>query len=182
MKLTATVLRFGDALSIALVSFHRVVASVPVAAAYLFLVRSMRASLIVLTLATGTLFAQTLGVERRQDLGFGFHRDVIAMQNPPGFFESVGHFEFLFYRQRKLCQLDECAVAPSGKAVVYQDGPSGNLFLFRPADGKPVPLTRKFPGLVDQFEWHEGEGFISAVVADSKEKRRTIRLQVPPKT
>jgi hypothetical protein len=104
--------------------------------------------------------SQTLGVERSQNLGFGFHRDVIAMQNPPGFFESIGHFEFLFYRHRKLCQLDDCWVAPSGKSIVYQDGPSGNLFVFFRDGERIIQLTKKFPGLVVEFQWHELEGFV----------------------
>jgi hypothetical protein len=135
-------------------------------------------TILLLTLMAASGRAQPSGIEQRQDLGFGFHRDVIA---EPSSFE-VGHFEYLFYRNRKLCQVDECAVAPSGKAVVYQDGPSGNIFLFRPADGKIVQLTRKFPGLVESFSWHEHEGFISAVVADKKERRSTIKLQIAAKT
>jgi hypothetical protein len=138
----------------------------------------MRALLIAFIFVTSSVCAQRLGVEQRQDLGFGFHRDVIA-ESTPHSFEAVGHFEYLFYRDRKLCQVDACAVAPSGDAIIYQDGPSGKIFLFRSADRKIVQLIRKFPGLVDKFEWHEREGFISAVVADQKERRTTIKLQIP---
>lgn len=135
--------------------------------------------LLILTLVVAaTACAQPSGVEQRQDLGFGFHRDVIA---EPSSFE-VAHFEYLFYRSRKLSQIDECAVAPSGKAVVYQDGPSGSIFLFRPGDGKIVRLTRKFVGLAEKFDWHEREGFVSAVVVDRNEKKSTLKLQITPKT
>jgi hypothetical protein len=120
--------------------------------------------LLVVALLAGDAHSQALGVERRQDLGFGFHRDVIAMQNPPGFFESVGHFEFLFYRQRKLCQLNDCWVAPSGRSVVYQDGPSGNVFVFFRQGERIAQLTKKFPGLIVEFQWHEPEGFVRARV------------------
>src|SRR5262249_21703666 len=121
-----------------------------------------RTLLLLLTLLVQPTRAQTLGVERSQNLGFGFHRDLIAMQNPPGFFESVGHFEFLFYRQRKLSQLHDCWVAPSGKSIVYQDGPTGNLFVFFRDSERIVQLTEKFPGLVVEFQWHEPEGFVRA--------------------
>ena len=144
----------------------------------------MRALLIVLTFATGSVGAQTLGVERRQDLGFGFHRDVIAEATPHSF-EAVGHFEYLFYRDRKLCQLDECAVAPSGDAIIYQDGPSGNIFVFRRKDGKITQLTKKFPGLVDRFVWHEQAGNVSAFVTRDSQaplsSGKWIMLRLPQK-
>jgi hypothetical protein len=135
--------------------------------------------------AVASLDAQSfrLGVERSRDLGHGFHRDVIAERNPPGAFEAVGHFEYLFYRDRKLGPLNfECAVAPSGKAVVYQDGPSGLVFLFRPADGKPVQLTGKFFGIIDEYDWHEGEGFIRVVADKGRTTQKERRLKIPPKT
>jgi hypothetical protein len=125
-------------------------------------------------LVTTAAYAQSSGVERRQDLGFGFHRDIIAQDAS----WELGHFEYLFYGSRKLSQIDECAVAPSGKAVVYQDAPSGKIFLFRPADSTVLQLS-DFPGLVQKFDWHESEGFISAVVADQKEKTSAIKLQLP---
>ena len=139
----------------------------------------------VLLLMVACCRAETprLGVERSRDLGHGFHRDVIAQQNPPGFFESVGHFEYLFYRDRKLCQLSfDCAVAPSGTAIVYQDGPSGLIFLFRPAEGRPVQLTQKFFGIIDQYDWHESEGFIHVVADKDKPSKKERRLTIPRKT
>jgi hypothetical protein len=145
----------------------------------------MRALLIVMAFAAGSLFAQTLGVERRQDLGFGFHRDVIAEATPHSF-EAVGHFEYLFYRDRKLCQLDECAVAPSGDTIIYQDGPSGNIFVFRRKDGRITQLTKKFPGLVDRFVWHEQAGNVSAFVTRDSQaplsSGKWIMLRIPQKT
>ena len=123
---------------------------------------------LVITALCITTYAFTqhipLGVERRTNLGFGFHRDIIAEQNPPGVFESVGHFEYLFYRQRKLCQVDDCWVAPSGRSIVYQDGPSGNIFVFFRQGERIVQLTKKFPGLVVEFQWREPEGFVRARV------------------
>jgi len=108
-----------------------------------------------------------LGVERSRDLGHGFHRDVIAEQNPPGFFESIGHFEYLFYHKRKLARLDDCLVSPSGDAIVYQEASSGNIFVFNRWSGKTTQLTNKFPGLANQFVWHEGEASVRALVVPS---------------
>jgi hypothetical protein len=145
----------------------------------------MRASLLLassMLLVAAIACAQPSGVEQRQDLGFGFHRDVIA---EPSSFE-IGHFEYLFYRDRKLCQLDECAVAPSGDAIIYQDGPSGNIFVFHRRDGKITQLTKKFPGLVSRFVWHERANNVSAFVTrDSQAPESSgkwITLSIKPKT
>ena len=98
--------------------------------------------------------ASTPRVERTTDLGFGFRRVVLAEPSSSSF-ESVGHFAYLYYRDRRLCHLGDCSVSPSGSYVIYQDGPSGNLFLFRRADSRLIQLTSQFVALVDTFEWHE---------------------------
>jgi len=115
-------------------------------------------------------------IESTEDLGFGFHHDVIA-ESTTGSSESVGHFDYLFYHKRKLSQADKFAVAPSGAAIVYQDGPSGTIFLFRRNDGQVIPLTRRFIGLVERFEWHERDGYISALTIDSNGNKRWPRLR-----
>jgi hypothetical protein len=134
----------------------------------------MRLSLLVLLALMTAAQAQDvpLGVERVRDLGFGFRRVLIAEQNPPNTFESVGHFEYLFYHDRKLSQANEAAIAPSGKAIVYQDGPSGNIFVFRRAAGNITRLTKRFPGLVNRYTWHEVEGFIDAFVVPSSTSKK----------
>jgi hypothetical protein len=115
------------------------------------------------------------GVEDRQNLGFGFHHDVIA-EPTVNSDESIGHFHYLFYRNRKLSQSDKFAVSPSGKAIVYQDGPSGNIFVFRRKEEHVAQLTSKFPGLVERFEWHEGEGYVMALLAEARGDKRWMRL------
>lgn len=114
-------------------------------------------------------------VEDRQDLGFGFHHDVIAEPtvNPS---ESIGHFDYLFYRNRRLSQSDKFAVAPSGGAIVYQDAPSGNIFVFRCKQQSIAQLTSTFPGLVDRFIWHEADGYIMALVTDARGHKRRTKL------
>jgi len=100
-------------------------------------------------------------VERTTDLGFGFRRVALAEPSHSSF-ESIGHFEYLYFRDRRLCQLGECSVSPSGRFAVYQDGPSGCLFLFRRADGSQTQLTTQFVALVDGFDWQEDAGAVEA--------------------
>ena len=90
-----------------------------------------RAALILLwTMALSGAQRIPLGVERSINLGYGFHRDIIAEPAPPNthVFESVGHFDYLFYGKQKLAALNgcECLLA---HAIVYQEGPTGNTFL-----------------------------------------------------
>jgi hypothetical protein len=119
-------------------------------------------------------------LESSEDLGFGFHHDVIA-EPTASTFEGIGHFDYLFYRKRRLSQTDKFAVAPSGSAVVYQDGPSGNVFIFRRKGGEITPLTQTFIGLVQRFEWHEGSGYILALSEDAKGNKRWTKLGFKPR-
>lgn len=122
-------------------------------------------------------------LERRANLGFGFHRDIIAEQNPPGFFESVGHFEYLFYRDKKLDRLDDCLVSPSGDSIVYQEAASGNIFVFNRRSDTTTRLTKKFPGLANRFVWHERDGYVAALVVPSSTSTkpgRWITLRLKP--
>jgi hypothetical protein len=99
--------------------------------------------------------------ESVDDLGFGFRR--VTMTEPvKSSFESKGHFQYFYYGKRRLCQLGTCSVSPSGRFAVYQDGPSGALFLFRRADHKSVQLTSTFISRVQSFDWHEGANSVEA--------------------
>ena len=144
----------------------------------------MRVLLLVLVFAASACAQQIRpGVERRANLGFGFHRDIIAEQNPPGVFESVGHFEYLFYRGKKLARLDDCLVSPSGDAIVYQEAASGNIFVYNRRSGATTRLTKRFPGLVNRFVWREREGYVAAFVvpsSTSSEPGRWITLRLMP--
>jgi hypothetical protein len=92
-------------------------------------------------------------VERTTDLGFGFRR--VTMSQPSHSPFESGHFTCLYFDDRQLCQLGACSISPSGQYAIYQDGPSGNLFLFSPKDGSPIQLAQQYVGIVDTFEWHE---------------------------
>ena len=102
--------------------------------------------------------------EHTTDLGYGFRRVVLAEPSQSSF-ESIGHFEYLYFGDRRLCHLGECSVSPSGQFAIYQDGPSGYLFLFHPADGRLTQLTSRFVALVDRFEWHEDRKAVDAHLA-----------------
>jgi hypothetical protein len=100
-------------------------------------------------------------VESTTDLGFGFRRIVMA-EPVESSSESIGHFEYLYYEDRRLCQVGACSVSPSGRYAIYQDGASGRLVVFSRADGKVTQLTGDFIAFADAFQWHEDVKTVTA--------------------
>ena len=101
-------------------------------------------------------------VEKVTELGFGFQVVILAIPNS----WEIGHHAFLFYRDEEICSLGKCSVSPSGSYVIYQEGPSGNIFLYRRADARKVQLKRFAPGsvpIVVKFTWHEEAGTVDWV-------------------
>jgi hypothetical protein len=96
--------------------------------------------------------------------------------------ESIGHFEYLCYKGRKLSQTNRFSVAPSGQAVVYQDGPSGNIFLFQRKGESTTQLTSTFPGLVQSFNWNESEHYLTALIVNHRgtvQERKFVLKRAP---
>lgn len=114
-------------------------------------------------------------VERVRDLGFGF-RDVMFARPVQVSFESIGHFGYLYYGNTQLCQLGKCSVSPSGDYAAYQDGPSGNLYLFHRISGRLTQLTRRYPGFADRFIWHEDQAAVVVRLATWWRPERTYAL------
>jgi hypothetical protein len=146
-----------------------------------------RATLILLAaIALADAQSIPLGVERSRKLGFGFHRDVIAEAAPPNtqVFESVGHFECLFYGDQKLTALNscECLLAPDGHGIVYQEGHSGNIFMFCRDSGKTMQLTEEFPGLAMKMKWETPDRISAFVIPNSQSPNNSgkwITLAIP---
>src|SRR5581483_4923456 len=73
-------------------------------------VLEMKAALFSLTVVTLFLNAcagtKSAGVsaERTSNLGFGFRRIVLA-EPANASFESIGHFEYFYYHNQRLCQI-----------------------------------------------------------------------------
>ncbi len=95
--------------------------------------------------------------EASRDLGFGFREVTRSVENPRGSFEGIGHFGFLYFREQELSQHGAYSISPSGRYLVYQDGPSGDIVLFAAASRK-TRIVQKWPGaLVTEFKWGNGE-------------------------
>jgi hypothetical protein len=115
-------------------------------------------------------------VEQTIDLGSGFRRVVIA-EAAKSSFESVGHFGYLYYKDLRLCRVGNCSVSPSGKFAIYQDGPSGIVFLFRREDAKVTRLTNKFIAYANSFDWHESENLVDVYFEKLWKPKRVYSLK-----
>ena len=113
------------------------------------------------------------GVEQVEDLGFGFRRLTIAKRNK----SEMGHYPFLFYRDRLLCQIGPPpSISPSGNYAIYQDVRDGKLMLFRRSDEKITVLSATYIGVANPFVWHEDQGTVEAVL-----KREGVSAEYPLK-
>src|SRR6266568_5150137 len=115
-------------------------------------------------------------VESTTDLGFGFRR-ILQAEPVESSIESIGHFEYLYYEDQRLCLVGACSVSPSGRYVIYQDGPSGRLFVFSRADSKVTQLTGDFIAFAGSFQWHEDVNTVTAHFMGGQ-RARTFALPV----
>jgi hypothetical protein len=119
--------------------------------------------------------APPVTTETSRDVGFGFREVLRDEPNPPGAFEAVGHFRFLYYRDQQLSQFDIYSIAPTGRYAVFQDGPSGDIVLFV-TKSRNRRVLRKYPGaLVTRLTWEHGE---HAVILEFGSKAKPIRASV----
>jgi hypothetical protein len=113
--------------------------------------------------------------EESKDLGFGFRQVTRSRENSPGAFEGVGHFSYLYYRDLELCQIGTYSLAPSGRYVAFQDGPSGDVILFIAESRRRLTL-QKYPGAaVVGYTWGGRERELLLGLAGGA----SLRLLVP---
>lgn len=110
--------------------------------------------------AIGAADAQVLS-ERSRDLGHGFRWVQRSERMPPGHWEGIGHFSFLYYRDRRLCQcgLIDFSIAPSGGYAIHADTRSGGVMLFKRATETSTAVSRPGTiGTIEKVEWSESSG------------------------
>ena len=98
-------------------------------------------------------------VGRCEDLGDGYDAAVIAKPSNSTF-ESIGHFQYLRYKEKELCNLGYYELSPDKRFIAFQEGPTGKIFLLDKKRHSQVELVSKFPGLVRKFDWKAKDGFL----------------------
>ena len=118
-------------------------------------------------------------VESSEDLGHGLRRVLLAEPcDSPGCFEAFTHHYYLFFGDRKLGWPTTYSAAPSGELILYQDGRSSQMMLFRPTDGKLVQLTQGLHDVADTYEWSRDMKRVRVFFLNSKQWK-TLKI---PKT
>lgn len=104
--------------------------------------------------------ADKILAERSHSLGAGFRFVEREVVNPAGHWEGVGHFSYVYFHDRELCQCSSggVSVSPSGRFAALQDGPTGKLLLFSVRLNRIVEITKDYVGSADTFAWDEPSG------------------------
>lgn len=115
----------------------------------------IRTAIAVLAMICASTALGQVSVESSRDVGHGFRVVMQAERMAPGFWEGIGHFRFLYYKNEALSAFDSYSIAPSGRYAMFQDGPTGNLILFTPAT-RQQRIVAKFAGsLAKGYVWRE---------------------------
>lgn len=135
---------------------------------------ALRTLVFILTLVPAC-FAQ---VERSVDLGDGYDAAMIAKPSNSSF-ESIGHWEYLRYKEKELCLLGHYDISPDKRYVAFQESNTGRLFLLDKKEHSRVELVAEFPGLVRLFDWKAKTGFLRIEIYEKEPL--VIQLPAPRK-
>jgi hypothetical protein len=101
----------------------------------------------ILIIAPLALHAAELTDTREIDLGSGF-RELRGSENG-------NSIRYLYKGERKLGQLGNYSISPSGSYAAFQDTPAGNLYLYRAYDQSMEQLTKEFIAPARKYTWNE---------------------------
>lgn len=123
--------------------------------------------------------------ENEETLGGGFKLVNRAIANPPEHWEGVGHFSFLYFHDRNLCQCGpgDFSISPSKRYAIFKDGSTGNLFLFDAQIAYAEKITQEYIGIPQTYTWNESKGsIIVEFYKESHNKSQEIQtLNIPLK-
>lgn len=97
----------------------------------------------------------TIVAEYSRALGHGFREVARSQVNPPGHFEGIGHFVFIYFENEELCQCGkgEIVISPDGSYAIFSDVNGGLLTLFRTRSRSRKELTKVFLGYPKSATW-----------------------------
>lgn len=125
----------------------------------------------------GTILSET-----KRDLGQGYFDVKRSQVNPPGHWEGIGHFGFVFYREQKLCQCGEAevSISPQGEFAVFVDEKSGALTLFHAATGSRQRLSEAYIGRPHSSDWQLSHRRVIVTLEKyDNDRRSTSKLTIP---
>jgi hypothetical protein len=97
--------------------------------------------------------------ESSRKLQHGFREVQRSQVTPPGSFEGIGHFVFVYYKKEQLCQCDGdmVAISPDGAVAIYTDVSTGHLMLFTTKSRSRTTLKQEFVGYPKFAAWNLAE-------------------------
>jgi hypothetical protein len=129
---------------------------------------SMRWFSALLLLLTVSAHAQVVE-ESSRPLGNEFREVERSQKLPPGSFEGIGHFLFVYYKDLKLCQCSasEVFVSPSGRFAVFANSETGQVMLLATSTKVVKPVAPP------------AETFVKAVAWDESSLTAIVRFRIP---
>ena len=118
------------------------------------------------------------GVTVRENFGGGYDAATLS-ESSAAKFESIGHFQYLRYKGKKLCTLGDYALSPDKRFIAFQGSRESGIFLLDKKTHSLVVVASKFPGLVREFDWKAKEGFLTIRIHPKKKWRAETVLVVP---
>lgn len=114
--------------------------------------------------------------ERWQEIGFGFREVMRSQINPPGVFEGVSHFSFIYFEDEELCQCNrfDTVISPDGSLLIYTNVADGRLMLFRTWGRERIRLSNEFVGYPTRAAWDFSANQV--VVNLTRGSKETIRV------
>jgi hypothetical protein len=118
--------------------------------------------------------------ESKRDLGNGYLEIRRSQVNPPAHWEGIGHFTFIYFGERKLCQcdVDEVQISPKGKFALFVPQ-SGQLTLFNAATKSGKRLTKRYEGMPIAADWQLSQRRVAVTLekyVDGRSKKSTLTI------
>lgn len=125
--------------------------------------------------APGTILSET-----KRDLGNGYVEIKRSEVNPPGHWEGVGHFGFVYFKEEMLCQCgsDEVKASPNGKFAVYVDEKNGRLTLFRAETRSRKLLSKRYIGYPRVADWELASQRIVLSIENNRNRQSTVSKRI----
>ena len=104
--------------------------------------------------------------ESRKSLGKGYREVQRSIVNPPGHWEGVGHFSFVYFRDVRVCQCssDEVVISPDGQFAAYAARGTGALMLFHAPTRRATLLAADAVGSPRAAAWDLRAGTVEIML------------------
>ena len=115
--------------------------------------------------------------ESFEPIGHDFYDVSRSIENPPSHWEGIGHFGFLFFKEKEICQCSpyNTSISPDGRYLLFANQSEGGaLEVFDSINSSSKSLSDIYLGYPVDAEWNAG-GTSVLVTLDNYEAAKTTR-------